>query len=170
MPIALGSDKVPEPLAVSSDGALDYGLLSAPLGDQGEAVRRFPLVDRGISAGLALAPREAALRSRDPNGGARNLVVAAGSWSGKIDDGAARVVEAHRLRSFTFDPYTGDASLELALSLEHTQGATRPTTGGALRVDMIAALARARRSAQTLTRGAYAGPDSIAIDGVEVIP
>lgn len=169
MPIAEGANTVPEPLSIVSDGALDMGLLSAPVGDQGDAIRRFPLVERGMAAGLALTPREAALRTRDANGGVRNLVVATGSWPGTIDASAGRVVEVRRLRSLSLDPYTGDASLELALSIDHDASGSKPATGGSLRIDMIAALARARRSSKRLVRGGYAGPDAISIDGVEII-
>lgn len=164
MPIAPGADHVPEPLTVTSNGALDYGVRSAPLGDHGDAVRRFTLVERGIAAGLGLTPREAALRSRDPNGGVRNLEVATGSWPGTIEAPTGRVVEVRRLRSLTLDPYTGEASLEIALGIEHGTGGGRPFRGGALRLDLIAALANARRSANEITRGAYKGPDAVWID------
>lgn len=170
-PIAPGADQVPEPLTITSNGALDFGVRSAPLGDHGDAVRRFPLVERGIAAGLGLTPREAALRGRDPNGGVRNLEVATGTWPGTIEPAALRVVEVRRLRSLTIDPYTGEASLELALAIEHAAGAARPRPfrGGSLRIDLIAALARARRSARTITRGAYTGPDAVWIDRAELI-
>lgn len=169
MPIAEGADHVAEPLSVVSDGALELGLLSARVGDHGDAVRRFSLVDRGIAAGLALTPREAALRMRDANGGVRNLVVEMGTWPGTIDASGGRVVEVRRLRSLSLDPYTGDASLELALSIDHDKAGPRPTTGGSLRIDMIDALARAHRSSKRLVRGGYVGPDAISIDGVEII-
>src|SRR5205814_212917 len=104
-PIAPSADRVADPLTIDSDGALDFGTRSAPIGDEGDAVRRFALVDRGIAAGLGLAPREAALRHRDPNGGVRNLVVATGAWAGEPP--AGRVVEIHRLRALAIDPYTG---------------------------------------------------------------
>jgi predicted Zn-dependent protease len=166
--ITPGADSVPEPLSIASNGALDYGLLSAPVGDEGDAIRRIPLVERGIAAGLGLSPREGALRGRDPNGGVRNLEVARGSWSGTIDTALERIIEVRRLRSLSFDPYTGDASLEIALAIEHAGGAQRPFTGGSLRLDMIDTLARARRSTTPLVRGAYVGPDSVALQGVEL--
>jgi hypothetical protein len=169
MPIAEGAARVAEPLSILSDGALELGLLSAPVGDEGDAVRRFSLVDHGIAAGLALTPREAALRTRDANGGVRNLVVTTGTWPGTIDARAGRVVEVRRLRSLSIDPYTGDVSLELALSIDHDKTGPAPAAGGSLRIDMIATLARARRSATRLARGAYVGPDAISIDGVEII-
>lgn len=169
MPIVPGANTVAEPLAISSDGARDFGILSAPVGDRGDAVRRFDLVELGIAAGLGLSPREAALRGRDPNGGVRNLVVAPGSWSGAIAPAGVRVVDVRRLRSISLDPYTGDASLELSLSVEHQGGAATPVVGGAIRIDVIATLARARRSARTIVRGPYEGPEAVWIDTADVI-
>lgn len=169
MPIAPGADGVPEPLTIASNGALDYGVRSAPLGDHGDAVRRFDLVTRGIAAGLGLTPREAALRGRDPNGGVRNLEVATGSWPGTIEAGAGRLVEVRRLRSLTIDRYTGEATLEIALGLEHGSGGGKPFQGGVLRLDLIGAVATARRSANEIVRGAYKGPDAVWIDRAELL-
>lgn len=167
-PVAAGANQGPERLSIISDGALDFGLASAPCGDEGDAVRRFMLVDRGIAVGLGLTPREGALRGRDPNGGVRNLVVEPGSWTGAIDGTAARVIDVHRLRSISIDPYTGDASLEILLGVEHSKGASTPFSSGSLRLDGIAALARAKRSKVTVTRGAYQGPEAVLIDGVDL--
>lgn len=169
-PIVPGAEQVTEPLTITSNGALDFGVRSAPLGDHGEAVRRFVLVDRGIAAGLGLTPREGSLRGRDPNGGVRNLEIKPGtSWTGAIDARAARIIEVRRLRSLSIDPYTGDASLEIGLGIEHAKGASKPFTGGSLRIDLIAALAKAKRSTRTITRGAYVGPDAVWIDRAELI-
>ncbi len=167
--ITPGAEQVADPLTIASNGALDYGVRSSPLGDHGDAVRTFKLVERGIAAGLGLTPREGALRGRDPNGGVRNLEVTAGSWDGAYDAGAIRVIELRRLRSLSIDPYTGDASLEIGLGIEHVKGAAKPFTGGSMRIDLIAALAHAKRSAHTITRGAYLGPDAVWIDRAELI-
>jgi predicted Zn-dependent protease len=167
-PIAPGADQTADPLTIASNGALDYGLMSSPLGDQGEAVRTFVVVDRGIAAGLGLTPREGSLRGRDPNGGVRNLDVKLGTWSGSID-GAARVIEVRRLRSLSIDPYTGYASLEIGLAIDHAKGANKPFSGGSLRVDLIAALATAKRSTRLVMRGAYHGPDAVWIERAELI-
>jgi predicted Zn-dependent protease len=169
-PIAPGAEQLANPLTIASNGALDFGVRSAPVGDQGDAIRRFTLVDRGIAAGLGLTPREGALRGRDPNGGVRNLDVNKGDWDGAIPTATTgRIVEIRRLRSLAIDPYTGDASLDIALAIEHGKGGAKPFTGGAVRIDLIAALAKARRSAQTITRGAYRGPDAVWIDRAELI-
>lgn len=164
--IAPGADTIAEPLSIASDGSLDYGLMSAPMGDEGGAVRRFSMIERGIATGLGLSPREAALRKRDPNGGVRNLDVALGSWNGELPSGG-RVVEVLQLRDLVIDRYTGDASLEIAVAADDANRSV--FSGGSIRLDLIAALARAKRSQNQLTRGAYRGPDAVWIDTAELV-
>jgi predicted Zn-dependent protease len=162
-PVAQGADALASPLSIASDGALPYGLYSAPVGDDGEAVRRWQLVEHGVAAGLALSPREASLRGKNPNGGVRNLVVAPGDWNGTaVGD---RVVEIRRLRSLSIDRYTGEASLEIALGIDRGIA----FVGGSLRLDLIEALALARRSTTSVTRGAYVGPSAVWVDTAEIL-
>ncbi len=167
-PVVPGADHGPDRLTITSNGALDFGVHSAPVGDEGEPVRRFPLVERGIAAGLGLTPREGSLRGRDPNGGVRNLVVEPGTWSGTLDASATRVIEVKRLRSLSLDPYTGDVSAEILLGIEHTKGTSTPFAGGSLRIDAIAALARAKRTKEVVTRGPYSGPVAVLLEGSEL--
>lgn len=164
LPIVPGAAQVPEPLTITSDGSIDHALRSAPVGEDGDAVRKFDLVERGISAGLALTMREAALRGRDPNGGIRNLVIAPGTWDGTP---VRRTIEIKRLRALSVDPYTGDASLEIALAFDNG----RPFSGGTIRLDLLAALSRARRrkADKPLRRGAYVGPPAVLIERVELL-
>lgn len=164
-PIADGAHEVSEPLSITSDGALPFGIRSAPVGEDGDAIRRFPLVERGVCVGLGLTVREAALRRREPNGGVRNLVVAPGLWMGKPSGN--RTLEVRRLRALSIDPLSGDASLEILLAFDHGRNAL--VTGGTLRLDLVSALATARRSSATMQRGPYQGPSSILIAGVELI-
>lgn len=168
-PIAAGADKLGEALTLSSDGALELGLRSAPIGDDGEAVRRFVVVDRGVAVGLGLSPREASLRHLEPNGGVRNVIVEPGSWAGTIEALGGDVIEVRRLRGLAIDPYTGDASLEVALGIAHVGGTARPFVGGTVRLDLIDALAHARRAATRIRRGAYVGPSALAIAGAELL-
>lgn len=163
-PIVPGAPQVAEPLTITSDGAMDHALRSAPVADEGDAVRRFDLVDRGVAAGLALSMREAALRGLDPNGGIRNLRIWPGSWDGTP---RGRTLEIRRLRALSIDRYTGDANLEIALGFDDG----RPFTGGTVRLDLIATLSRARRrkAATPTRRGAYIGPPSVLIEGVELL-
>lgn len=165
--IAAGAENVAEPLSIASDGALAFGVRSSPLGDEGDAVRRFPLVTRGVAAGLGLTPREAALRQTDPNGGVRNLIVDAGSWDERVSPDGVRVIEVRRLRGLEIDPFTGDADLELALGVDRASGA--PFSGGTLRLDLIDVLAKAKRSARTIRRGPYVGPAAVLIDRADLI-
>ncbi|HMG57579.1 MAG TPA: hypothetical protein VK601_28960, partial [Kofleriaceae bacterium] len=168
--IARGASQLPEPLSITSNGALDFAQLSVPVTDDAVAIRSFPLLDRGIAVGLGLSPREAALRATAPNGGVRNLVVAPGTWSPAPSPTPPRTIEVRRLHAVTIDPYTGDASLDIALALDHRPNRPpTPFTGGTLRLDLIATLARARRSSQLLRRGAYHGPAAVLIDDAELI-
>jgi hypothetical protein len=167
VPIVPGAEAVPEPLWIASNGAIDFATRSAPIGDDGDAIRKFTIIEGGIAKNLGLTPREAALRGSDPNGGVRNLEVTKGTWDGTVPP--KRTIEARRLRALAIDPYTGEASLELAIAIDHSGGKQQPFTGGTVRVDLVSALARARRSASTITRGAYAGPSRLLIDDVELV-
>jgi len=165
MPVAPGAEA--GDLSIASDGALDDGLYSARLDDEGSAIRKFALVDRGIAVGLAMRAREAALLGADPNGGVRNLIVAPGAWNDAMPDG--RVVEIRRLSAAAIDPHTGEARLEIALALEHAGGTSRPVAGGALHLDLISALALAHRSSVAIRRGPYVGPRAVLIANAELI-
>lgn len=167
VPVAPGAEAIAEPLWIASHGALDFATRSAPIGDEGDAVRKFMIVEGGIAKDLGLTPREAALRGRDPNGGVRNLEVTKGTWDGALP--AKRTIEVRRLRALVVDPYTGEGSLELAISVDNDRGAQQTFTGGTIRLDLIGALARARRSATTIHRGAYKGPSRLLIDGVDLV-
>ena len=166
-PVAPGAEVIAEPLTITSDGALDFATRSAPVGDEGDAVRRFALIERGISVGLGLSTREAARRRTDPNGGVRNLVVGAGTWAGALP--ARRTIEIRRLRSLSIDPYTGDASLEVSLGVERSGTTETVITGGTIRLDLVGALAHAHRSATIIRRGPYVGPEAVVIDDAELL-
>jgi predicted Zn-dependent protease len=169
--IARGASQLPEPLSITSNGALDFAALSVPVTDDAVAIRTFPLIDRGIAVGLGLSPREAAMRNTDPNGGVRNLVVSPGTWS-PAPSLTIRTIEVRRLHAVTIDPATGDATFDIALALDHRPDRPTPTpfTGGTLHLDLITALARARRSPHLLRRAAYHGPAAILIDDAELLP
>ena len=161
--LAAGAAQLAEPLSVVSDGALDHAIRSSPLSDDAVAVRRFPLVDRGMAIGVGLSSRDAALANTDPNGGVRNLVVSPGTWPAAPSP-TVRTLEVRRLHALTLSP-TGDATLDIALALDHAPDrAPRPVTTGTIHLDALASLALARRSPQLLRRGAYLGPASILIE------
>lgn len=165
-----GAAQLPEPLSITSNGALDFATRSTPVTDDAVAIRHFPLIHRGIAVGLGLSPREAALRNTDPNGGVRNLVVEPGTWPG-TPSATTRTIEVRRLHALSIDPYSGDATLDIALGFEHRPDRPDPVpfTGGTVRLDLVTALARARRSGQLLRRGAYHGPASVLIDDADLM-
>ncbi|HEY4176393.1 MAG TPA: metallopeptidase TldD-related protein [Kofleriaceae bacterium] len=166
-PIAAGANSIDEPITITSDGSLDYGTRSAPLSEEGAAVRRFAIVENGIASGLGMSMREAARRKLEPNGGVRNLVVSSGTWVAAAP--AIPSVEVHRLRSFSIDPYTGDATLEIALATDSDGTNAHVIKQGQIRLDLVSALAHAKRSATPLRRGAYFGPDAVLIENVELL-
>ncbi|MEZ4363405.1 MAG: metallopeptidase TldD-related protein [Kofleriaceae bacterium] len=143
------------PLTVWSDGTLPYGTLSAPLGDEGEAVRRFPLVVDGRVGEAGAGAEDAARLGVAPNGGVRNLVVNAGAGDSARDRGA-QLLEVVRLRWLTLDALRGTAEGELLLA--HDRDTRAPLRGGTFVVDLAAVLADARRAPDQVRRGAYLGP------------
>ncbi|MCX5745311.1 MAG: hypothetical protein NT062_22775 [Proteobacteria bacterium] len=98
----------------------------------------------------------------------RNLVVSLGTWNQRPLPGV-RTIELRRLRALAIEPYTGHATLEIALGVEHAAGTTRAFAGGTIRLDLVAALASARRSGTLLRRGPYVGPDAVLIDTAELV-
>ena len=148
-------------LTLDSDGTLPFGWASAPLGPHGDAVRRFPLITRGVAVGLGLDPREAALRGQLPNGGVRGLVVPPGA-----DDDAALLAPGalviDRLTWLELDRTTGwfRAGFDTGRWQEPSGpgAAERPVGAGTLRGDAIALVGRARTSRAVTATPSYRGP------------
>jgi hypothetical protein len=149
-----------DPLTVWSDGTLAFGMRSAPVGEEGEAVRRFRVVADGALGELGLGPQEAALRGVAPNGGIRNLVINAGAPR----DAPYPVIEVRQLRWLQLDATTGRAEAELALAIDRDSGAV--LRRGSLAIDLPPALAAASRSPELVRRGAYLGPRWIRVGPV----
>lgn len=139
------------PLEVWSNGVLPFGLNSAPVGAEGEAVRRFPLVVGGKLAELGLGPMEAALRRRAPNGCVRNLEVAAGAGEAP----RARTLVVHELAHLAIDPMTGAAECELGHAVDERG---RVLEHGGFSLELVHALATAERARERVRRSAYFGP------------
>lgn len=176
------------PLVVWSDGALPFGTRSAPVGDEGEAVRRFRLFADGELGEPGLGPREAAWRGGAPNGGVRNLVINAGAAAagdaagpagpggpggvgGRPGAGAAApaalpLLEVRRLRWLRIDPTSGHAEAELALAIDRQRGTA--LRGGVFSLDLLRALATGQRAATLIRRGGYHGPAWIRLGPVQL--
>jgi hypothetical protein len=169
-PIAARATTVDEPLDVISDGTLAFGVRSTPAGEAGEPVRRWKLVEAGVARGPALDLREAALARREPNGGVRNLVIPTGRapLADLLRAGGAPVLEVRRLAWLDLDARTGLAVARIAAGTLHGAAGRRPIAGGTLRLDVVAALASARRSKEPLVEGPIHGPAALRLDDVAV--
>jgi hypothetical protein len=166
--IVEGAPAAAEPLSLSSDGTLAWGLESAPLAEYGEPVRRFPIVDDGVLVGLSLDEREAALRGVPPNGGVRNLTVGVGR-SGAAALRGDGVLEIEELAHVDLEPLTGRVALGIGLATLHEGGATRAVIGREVQGDLIAAFAASRRTAGLVRVGAYRGPDLVLLPELDVV-
>jgi hypothetical protein len=167
-PIAEGAAAAVEPLSLSSDGTLAWGIQSAPLGAYGDPVRRFPIVDEGVLVGLSLDEREAALRGVPPNGGVRNLTIGAGRSEAAALRGEG-VLELEELAYVDLEPLTGRVALGIGLATLHEGGTTRAVTGREAQGDLVAAFAASRRTAGAIRSGAYRGPELVLLAGLDVV-
>ncbi len=157
--IAPGSTAVPDPLTMSSDGAMPFGLHSAPLGEHGEPVRRFELVTRGVARGLALDVREAYARGAQPNGGVRGLVVAAGDIAAAdLVRRSSPALVIDELDWLELAPVTGHFRAAIGLATLVAGVRRTDVTGMLVRGDAIAALALGRRSSDAAASAEYRGP------------
>lgn len=155
---------LPSSLTVWSDGAMPFGLRSAPIGDEGEAVRRFRLWSDGAPGEPGLGPRAAALLGAAPNGGVRNLVINAGEPDAQ--PASAPILRVHRLRLLQLDAASGRAELELGLAEDRERGAVY--TSGACSLELARALAAAQRSPELVRRGDYHGPTWIRLPAMRL--
>jgi predicted Zn-dependent protease len=156
-----------DPISLSSDGTLGFGLRSAPFGPHGEPIRKFDLVRKGVAAGLALDLREAGLRKTTANGGVRNLVVASGSTR-SADLVELASLEVEELRWLEVDPSDGKVVAEIGLGYTRNGTERTPVVGGVITGNVFAMLARARLSANRTLRGWYKGPSLIWMPDVTV--
>jgi predicted Zn-dependent protease len=163
-----GSVTLPgEPLTLTSDGTLPYGLRSRPFGDWGEPTRQLTLIEDGVAVGLLCDLREAALRGIMPTGGPGNVVLPPGrTLPGALRARAGRpVLEAATLAWLAVEPRTGDFSAEIDLG--YLDDGT-VVTGGGFRGNVFAMLAGARYSARLAARSWYRGPEAVRIDEVRM--
>ncbi len=127
-----GQEILPAPakgdsLTLRSDGTLDFGLRSAPFDNEGQAVRRFPLVEAGRATGRSLNFRDAALLGIEANGGVRNLVVDSGKSSmAELSDPGERPLLLVRRASELHSESRG----QLCLRIDSGQWIERDQAGG----------------------------------------
>jgi predicted Zn-dependent protease len=153
-----------EPLTLTSDGTIPYGLRSRPFGDWGEPMRQLTLIKDGTAVDVVLDLREAALRGGMPSA-LGNIVLPPGrTLPDALRARAERpLVEAVSLAWLAVEPATGDFTAELDLGQRDDGTAV---TGGSFRGNVFELLAGARYSARLTARAWYRGPEAVRVDHV----
>ena len=150
-----------EPLRLSADPTLRYGVASAPFDRDGVALRRAPLVEGGKLERYWATKEYADYLGVEPTGALTNIDVAAGRSSERqlLSDGP--VLQVVSFSWFNPDFVTGDFSCEIRLGYERRRGTVRPVKGGAVQGNLFAAFARARFGREVEWMGTYHGPRAI---------
>ena len=125
-------------LTLRSDGTRDFGWRSAPFDRDGQAVRRFAIIENGKAVGQSVGYIDAARQGIDANGGVRDLVIEPGKLS--LEElgtpGVRPLVVVHSLSDLHAEARggiclrIGDSELRLRAASGATQ--TKATHGGVL--------------------------------------
>lgn len=163
-----------DPLTIRSDGTRNFGLRSAPFDSDGQAVRRFSIVDKGRAAGQSVNYREAARQEINANGGVRDLIVE----SGKValaelkTPGERPLLVVHRLSDLHAEARGG-----LLLRVDSSEirerdpaGATqiKATGGGVLCGNLYTWLQDARFSRERQNLHWFEGPKAIRFNNLRL--
>jgi len=157
-------------LTLTSDGTLARGWYSSPFSNMGEAIRSFPLINKGVAAQPSLSLREAGLRKQLSNGGVRNLVVAPGRrpMAALLLPGKRPLLKVSELASLDMDPLTGEFSAQLALGYLQAGSKSVPVTGGFIRGNLFDLFADVIMARETGFHTWYAGPRLLRFGNVAV--
>ncbi len=163
-----------DPLTLHSDGTRDFGLRSAPFDEDGQAVRRFTIVNNGRAAGQSVSYREAARQEIRANGGVRNLVVESGKMT--LDElktpGARPLIVVHSLSDLHTEA-RGGLMLRLGNSERRVRDAagatqTRVTQGGIVCGNLYTWLQDVRFSSDRRNLYWFEGPKAIRFNGLRL--
>lgn len=141
-------------LSLRSDGTRDFGWRSAPFDTEGQAVRRFSIVENGKAAGQSVGYIEAARQGMDSNGGVRDLVIDSGKRSLEelATPGERPLLVVHELSDLHAE-VRGGLCLRIAGSEQRVRDAagaiqTKATQGGVLCGNLYQWLQDARFSSE----------------------
>lgn len=153
-----------DPLDLTSDATLPYGIASAPADAEGLPGRRVPVLVGGRVENLLATKRFADYLGLEPTGARANVVVGAGTVpAGELMQGPAfHLVSFADLRA---NPLTGEFVSEIRLGYAiDADGRARPVKGGAVTGNVFDAFAACRLSRETIKVGRYFGPQAIRFD------
>ncbi len=149
-----------EPFTLSSDPTLPFGLLSAPVDEEGTPLRPVDIVRTGVFANRLATQRYAQLMRIPATGTMRNV---------HVSDGATReehlrghnYFEIVRFSWFNPDPLSGDFSAEVRLGYHWLRGRKIPFKGGHFTGNVFDCLLNARFSREAMQSGRYYGPRAL---------
>lgn len=162
-------------LSMSSEGSAEFGLQSAPFGPEGESVRRFAIVEAGVSAGLSIDHREASLRGSEANGGVRNVHIGPGTQSllEILRPGQRPVLVVDRLESIASDE-RGRMVLHIDCATLHEENGDsgvqeRRSLGGVISGDLYQWLKEAYYSREMHSAHGSRSPKAIRFNNLRVL-
>ena len=164
-----GQKVVSDGFSLRSDGAIDYAPLSKPFDADGGATRRYPLIESGVLAGLALDARAAGLLGREPNGGIGNLIVETPTVSSaELLTSSGRPIlivdDAAWIRT-----QGGTLSIGIRRArLRHRPKSEQVFAGGVIRTDALELFARPIGSHRRHDRGWVRGPALLRLGTIEI--
>lgn len=150
-----------DPLDLTSDGTLPFGLASAPIDAEGLPARRVPVLRGGRVENLLATKRYADYLGIPATGAVTNIVVGAGSAPGRelLRGPVYHLVSFADLHA---NPLTGEFVSEIRLGYEiGADGSIRPVKGGSVAGNVFDAFANCRMSSETCKIGHYCGPRAI---------
>lgn len=161
-------------LTLRSDGTRDFGWRSAPFDRDGQAVRRFAIVNDGKAAGQSVGYIDAAKQGIDANGGVRDLVIEPGNLS--LEElgtpGERPLLLVHHLSDLHAEARggiclrIGDSELRLRDAAGATQ--TKATHGGVLCGNLYRWLEDARFSREQNDLHWLQGPRAIRFNQLQL--
>lgn len=157
-----------DPLNLSTDPTLPFGLESAPFDDEGVALRAVPVLKDGHVQNLLATKRYADYLGLPVTGAASNTVVGAGSVfeSALYEGPVCHLVSFAELHA---DPISGDFVTEIRLGYEiGADGSRQPIKGGSLSGNVFDAFASCHMSRETATYRRYHGPKAIRFENLTI--
>ncbi len=157
-----------DPLTMYSNALLPFGNRSGSFDGDGLPGQRIPVVENGILSRFWATSRYAQYLQISATGSFGNMEIVPGSvpFADLFHGGPLYHVVA--FSAMSPDPFTGNFVGEIRLGYEIEEGRKRPIRGGSISGNLLAALAAARLSTDTVFLGDYLGPRGIRFPEVTV--
>jgi predicted Zn-dependent protease len=150
-----------DPFTMYSNALLPFGNRSGSFDADGLAGQRITIIENGILSRFWATSRYAQYLQIAATGDFGNMEIVSGSvpFANLFDGGPLYHIVA--FSAMSPDPFTGDFVGEIRLGYEIEEGRKRPIRGGSISGNLLAGLAAARLSKETVFLGDYLGPRGI---------